>query len=293
MEAIINYMQETETPNWFNWLSLVFNILSIWFAYWLGERTYKRDKVDKQKEEAINIQSEKELFNENISILRNDIEKQIESLNNYIDQKDFVIKLNPNIKIDFLKFINIKSLYKDNNKNKVNTLLSALYSISDFYIFLTRERDEHQKHYKDDERVFQENYREVFYTQNYLLHNKRIEEVIEENGKINIAYHKDDKFMPEFRKIVNDFEKNITNENGTADRDKIMEELKKIMKITIQYIPFDYDAIMVNIIANKASAAYTNMKHRKDVHFRTIKSLITTLKKVNDTIDNYYNNKSI
>lgn len=292
MEIIFDFSDNSnQSPNWFDWLSLAVSVLSIIIAYLWGQYIYKKEKEDRQDEETKNIESEKELFNENISILRNDIEKQIESLNNYIDQKDFVIKLNPNIKIDFLKFINIKSLYKDNNRNKVNTLLSALYSISDFYIFLTRERDEHQKHYKDDEGVFQENYREVFYTQNYLLHNKRIEEVIEENGKINIAYHKDDKFMPEFRKIVNDFEKNITNENGTADRDKIMEELKKIMTITVQYIPFDYDAIMVNIIANKASAAYINMKNRKDVHFRTIKSLITTLESVNNAIDNY-NNKN-
>lgn len=292
MEIIFDFSDNSnQSPNWFDWLSLAVSVLSIIIAYLWGQYIYKKEKEDRQDEETKNIESEKELFNENISILRNDIEKQIESLNNYIDQKDFVIKLNPNIKIDFLKFINIKSLYKDNNRNKVNTLLSALYSISDFYIFLTRERDEHQKHYKDDERVFQENYREVFYTQNYLLHNKRIEEVIEENGKINIAYHKDDKFMPEFQKIVNDFEKNITNENGTADRDKIMEELKKIMTITVQYIPFDYDAIMVNIIANKASAAYINMKNRKDVHFRTIKSLITTLESVNNAIDNY-NNKN-
>lgn len=289
METIINYMQETETPNWFNWLSLVFNILSIWFAYWLGERTYKRDKADKQKEETENIKSEKELFDDSLNTLKNDIEEQIDNLRNYIETQSLAIMLNPNIKIDFLKFINIKSLYKDNDRNKVNKLLSALYSISDFYTLLMREKGEYQRSYNNEEKIFQENYREVFYTQVNILNNKRAKEFKRENGKIFFKYNEEDYFMTEYIQIANSFEKNVKDINGLADRNKVAEELIKIINISHKYIPIDYDAITIHHLSNKANSAYANMNAITEVHFRAINSFITILENVKNEINSYYN----
>lgn len=292
MEIIINHIKE----NWFNWLTLIIpaivSSISIVFAYWLGERTYKRDKADKQKEETENIKSEKELFDDSLNTLKNDIEEQIDNLRNYIETQSLAIMLNPNIKIDFLKFINIKSLYKDNDRNKVNKLLSALYSISDFYTLLMREKGEYQRSYNNEEKIFQENYREVFYTQVNILNNKRAKEFKRENGKIFFKYNEEDYFMTEYIQIANSFEKNVKDINGLADRNKVAEELIKIINISHKYIPIDYDAITIHHLSNKANSAYANMNAITEVHFRAINSFITILENVKNEINSYYN-KSI
>lgn len=287
MEVIFNFMENNQSPNWFDWLSLglslVVSVLSIGVAYWLGEREHRKER---EKEDR-NIASEKELFESHLHMLNDEIEEQIKDLKKYVDERGFRIKVNPKIQIDFLQYIDLKSIYEENKREKINNLLSALYSLSHFYTLLQNEVENFNTYFNKEEKIFQENYRDVFYAQLNILNNKRAEEFKQENGQILFKYNEGDNFMREYMGIANLFEQNVRGIDGVADRIKISEELVKIAKVAHKYIPYDYDAIMINTIANKAHSAYINMENRRKHHFEIINTFLETLENVNKEIEKY------
>ncbi len=130
------------TPNWFDWFSLISSLVisatSIFLAFYLAERIYKKEKTDRNTED-LNIQnSEVQLFKNSLTELNSAIEKQIIDLQSYIDNKDFKLIFHSAIQVDFLQFINVKYLYKNAGFNNIeaisniNNLMTSLYTLYDF-----------------------------------------------------------------------------------------------------------------------------------------------------------------
>lgn len=291
MEIIFDFSDNSnQSPNWFDWLSLAVSVLSIIIAYLWGRFIYKKEKEDRQNEELENIKSEKDLFENHLCMLKYEIEEQLKDLKKYVYEKGFRIKVNPNIQIDFLNFVNIKSLYKDNDRNKVNNLLSALYGLSHFYNLLKREVDDCNKYYNQEEKIFKENYQEVFYIQIDILSNKHLEEIqIDEDGKL-IGFKLNTPFMNKYKGITEKFNDYVYIREE-IDNSRVADKLNEIMSITGEYIPYNIDATMVNVYANRAYFAYVNMENRRKQHFEVINTFLETLEYANKEIENYNRTK--
>ena len=128
----------TFSQNWFDILSLVLTILSLWLAFWLGERGYRRDKKDKAKEEKQLINSEVKLFKNNLEQLLKAIDKQLGALKKYKVDKNFSLEFHQELQVDFLKFVDVKHVYeKYDLKNQksidsINELFASLFALNDF-----------------------------------------------------------------------------------------------------------------------------------------------------------------
>lgn len=286
MEVIFNFMENNQSPNWFDWLSLVVSAGSIGVAYWVGYSIYAKQKKDKEKEEAENIKSEKDFFNDNLYMLKDEIEEQKRDLKKYIDEKGFRIKVNPKIQIDFLNSVNMKSLYKDNDRNKVNNLLSALYSLSHFYNLLKREVDDCNKYYNQEKKIFRENYQEVFYIQIDILSNKHLGEIEKDKYGNPKGFKLNTPFMNEYKGITETFNDYVYI-GEEIDINRVADKLNEIMSIIGKYRVFDIDATIVNTYANRAYIAYTNMENRRKQHFEIIDTFLGTLEDVNKEIKKY------
>ena len=100
------------SPNWFDWFSLISSLIisaaSIFLAFYIAERIYKREKLDKEKE-SIDLQnSEIELFKNNLTELNTAIEKQIIDLQKYSEEKNFKLTFNQSVQVDFFQFVKIQ-----------------------------------------------------------------------------------------------------------------------------------------------------------------------------------------
>lgn len=289
------------TPNWFDWFSLLSSLFisaaSIFLAFYVAERIYNREKRDKRKE-AIDLQnSEIELFKNSLSELNTAIEKQIVDLQKYIDEKKFKLTFNQNVQVDFLQFIDIKYLYKkigfENTESieKLNSLMSSLYTIYDFRESLRDEVRTYLKKYNYHESKFYL-YRQLLYTKYYSICNLRADSIIFEEGQKKWKFKDEDKFMPEYTElIIKTFEdKSIIDVNGLKDRKKLNENFViPLIKIAYKYVPEDYHAIEINDIANDVNSAFIDMESVTDKHFIVIDSYLANLKSINTKIIEYLN----
>lgn len=287
------------SPNWFDWFSLiisvVINAISILFAYYLGEKVYKREKRDKTQENTEIQLSEIELFKNNISQLKIAIDKQIIDLKEYIEKKDFILTFHPDIQVDFLQFIDIKYLYKNvgvgNSEaiEEINKFMTNLYTLYDFRQSLRDEVRTYNKKYNFHESKFYL-YRQLLYTKYYSICNVRAESFIIENGIKKWKFKADDNFMAEYSTLIkNTFADNsIIDNNGLKDRKKLNYNF--ILPLAIEankYIPEDSNAIEINDIANQVNSAFIDMESVTEKHFRTIDSYLTNLEMISGKIANY------
>jgi hypothetical protein len=287
------------SPNWFDWFSLiisvVINAISILFAYYLGEKVYKREKRDKTQENTEIQLSEIELFKNNISQLKIAIDKQIIDLKEYIEKKDFILTFHPDIQVDFLQFIDIKYLYKNvgvgNSEaiEEINKFMTNLYTLYDFRQSLRDEVRTYNKKYNFHESKFYL-YRQLLYTKYYSICNVRAESFIIENGIKKWKFKADDNFMAEYSTLIkNTFADNsIIDNNGLKDRKKLNDNF--ILPLAIEankYIPEDSNAIEINDIANQVNSAFIDMESVTEKHFRTIDSYLTNLEMISEKIANY------
>ena len=85
--------------------------------------------------------------------LSSSVSNQIQSLKEYREKKDFRLEFNQGVHADFLHFINVKYLYKEigvikqEEIQKVNKLLSSLYTLNDFRTSLRDELRTYIKKY--------------------------------------------------------------------------------------------------------------------------------------------------
>ncbi|WP_407480184.1 hypothetical protein [Elizabethkingia miricola] len=284
---------ESNSPNWFDWLSLLSSLiitaLSIWFAYRLGERTYKRDKEDKASEEARNIQSENELFTNSLQELQSNVQKQIIFLKEYVEEKDFRLKINPTLQANFLKFLKIRTLYSARSNQEIatlNHLLASLYSNDTILENLRAEVNTFISKYNIHEAKFKNGYRQILYTKFLKFSHLRSINYRENEGRIEWAYHENDIFMQEYFKLT---QTDISNEEGsTANHIKIDKNfLLPIIGLSKKYVPRDPIAIEVLDIANDAHSAYLDMQALTDAHFNTINSYLNTLEDLDVEIQEF------
>jgi hypothetical protein len=270
-----------------NWEIVVTVLLSVFTIYASDYMERRR----KSKEELKFSKSEKELFRENLKILKSNISIQVNFLDEYIKSTTYKMFINPAIQVNFLRTTNIKSIYSSDkngeileNGEMINELISALYSISQFNESLIATYKEFVESYSRYENIFRENYKEVFYNKCYEISNQN-KKGFNQNGDIIF----DDPFVKEYFSISNSFNQEVLNEEGKIDRGKIDIQLKELIKISGKNIfkSRGREAIMVNNIANKAHNAYVEMKNIEEKHLIEIESYKKLLQNSVKIIDSY------
>ena len=213
-------------PNWFDWLNFLgtifVSVLSIFIAFYLGERNYKRDKKERVEREKELMISENNLFRENLRELKKQISIQEDYFKEYLEKKEFKqLVVNPSIQVSFLKNIDVKQLYKkvENDKNKVeqiNTLFSYLYGISNFENSIQDEYRTFIRRYNELETIFKDNYGIVFYDLYFEAANIRGIKFLLEGKTKKWSYDPNDSFMERYSGFVMAFLEE--NKNGAVER---------------------------------------------------------------------------
>lgn len=293
-----NFSQST--PNWFDWFSLLSSLLvsglSIFFAFKLAEKIYKKEKWDKNLEDLEIQNSEVELFKNNLIELNSSIEKQIIDLQTYNDNRDFKLVFHPDIQVDFLQFIDIKYLYKkigfSNTEaiKKINNLMTLLYTLYDFRESLRDEFRTYMKKYNYHEGKFYQ-YRQLLYTKYYSICNHRAEvELSEDGGVKKWKFKGDDEFIIRYSELIDKTsnDDSIIDSTGLKDRAKLNSEFViPLTKIAYEYVPEDLDAIQVNDIGNEVISAFVDMESVTEKHFNVIHSYLHNLKNISTKIKEF------
>lgn len=291
-ESVIQFWSFTQ--NWFDILSLVLTVLSLWFAYYLGKSGFEREKKHEAKEKAKLVKSEINLFKNNLKQLNEAIKKQLVALNNYKDQNNFNLEFNPEVQVDFLKFIQVKNIYEhigfDNqlSLDKINDLFAALFSLNDFRHSLRDSLRSYIARYSEFEKGFYL-YRKLMYKMMHEIANRRSIDMIPDVVGIHIDFG-NNQFAKEFFHLNQSSLSNpeMSDKDGNLIRAKLIEifvlpsiELSKL------YIPADKDAIEVADIANEVHSSWINMEQVTINHFNEIDSHIETLENVEKEINEF------
>lgn len=298
---IFNEAKKTEhfwdfSQNWFDVFTLVLTILSLWLAYFLGERGYKRDKKDKNKEQKQHIDTEVKLFKINLKELLTVINKQLKALELYKTEQNFSLKYYSNLQVDFLKFINQKSLYesigfeKEKEINQINELFSLLFGLNDFRYSIK----DSVRHYITRHSEFEKGfylYRKLMYKMTHEIVNRNINDSIqvEEGYHINFG---NNEFARQFFRLNQAVLENpeLLDENGNIIRPKLIDLfILPVIELCKQHIPINADAIEAADVANEVHSAWINMEKVTKAHFNEIDGHIEILKNVRDEIINYFN----
>lgn len=280
-------------PSWFDYISLLVTVGSIFGAYFIAETVYSREKNDKKIEDISIIYSENELFINNLKSLQTPIKNQISAIDEYLTKKDFRMKLYAEIQVDFLQFINIKDIYRKygfNNKTKVekiNELMTSLYALYDFRESLRSEIRTYIEKYNYHEDKFY-SYRFLLYTKYFQLCNERSMDMSFKSGIKRWSFDKNDKFMIEYSELTFSVFKDeeVMIENNLISRTKLIEKfIKPLRLISAKYVPEDYNAIEINQVSNEVIHAYNDMEHITENHFKVLEGYKSSLIDVNEKID--------
>lgn len=276
-------------PTWFDWFSIGLTCITIFAAFLIAENVYKKGKRDKIESDKSLIASENDLFENNLSELKESVDIQITHLEEYLNEKNFKLKINPDLQVNFLQFVDIKCLYlnfPDNHQKKVkiNSLLTSLYGMYDFKDNLISELRNYITKYNEFESKFKK-YREIYYKKFHDYSNLRAIEFDVEAGIKKWRYNDDDKFMNGFAKLRL---VSITNDENSADRKKIDENfLLPLIKFSNDFIPEDVHAIETNYIANDCHASFNDIENLNNSHFKSIESFLNNLKELKTEIEAY------
>lgn len=283
------------SPNWFDWFSLLVAIFSIFGGYWIASRIYSKEKRDKEKEDKELLTLEVKLFKNSLTQLSKSVANQIQSLEEYIDKKDFKLKFNQGVNADFIHFVNVKYLYKGIGIEKqkgienINILLSSLFTLNDFRTSLRDELRTYIKKYNFHEDKFY-SYRKLLYTKYFELCNQRGIDFKFESGIKKWKLHDDDLFMKRYSEKRGEAfqDKEMITENGLKDRATLVKKfILPLIHISADYIPEDYNAIEVNDIANEINSAHNDMEYLTQTHFQAINSYLDILRDVNKKANEY------
>ncbi|WP_055448544.1 hypothetical protein [Lacinutrix mariniflava] len=282
------------SQNWFDILSLVLTLLSLWLAFWLGERGYRRDKKDKIKEEKELINSEIKLFKNNLKQLLKAIDGQLKGLKKYQNDKNFSLEFHANVQVDFLKFIDVKHVYEYfgfKNKetiDKVNKLFSNLFALNDFRDSLRDSVRTYISRYTDFEKGFYL-YRKLMYKMMHEIANERAIDIRPEVGGYQINFGTNQFAQQFFRlnqSVLN--HPDLQDANGMVIRPKLIELfIMPAIELSKQFIPANHDAIQVSDVANEVNSSWINMEVVTKAHFNEIDAHIDTLEKVKEKINEF------
>lgn len=291
----INFIANESNPNWFDILSLIITVMSIIGAYLTSRFFYKKEKIDSELERKEILNAEINLFENSLIELKKDLLIQIEAINEYLKNEDFSLSLNPNINIEFLKYIDIKSLYKIKNIEEkmnltiINELLAQLFFLKDFHFLIKDELQVFIKRFNQIERDFFE-YKKLLYTDYLKLSNKRAASIsfVEEN-KVCL-FHQEDVFIRKYSELINSTFHNaeIIKNEELISRKKLDEKfIYPLIHICKDYIPEDFDSIEISYVANKVHSAFIDMEKITESHFTVINSYKLHLEKIIEKIEIY------
>ena len=282
------------SQNWFDILSLVLTILSLWLAFYLGERGYKRDKKDKAKEQKELIKSEVKLFENNLGQLNLSIDSQLKALEKYKEEQNFSLEFNPDVQVDFLKFIDVKHIYeaigfkKEDGIGKVNSLFAGLYSLNDFRHSLRDSVRTYISRYTTLEKRFYL-YRKLMYRMFHEICNRRTIDVRRSPQGFQVNFGDNEfaeKFFHHNQAVLSN--PDLLNENQVVIREKLIELfIMPLIELSKQFIPVDEDAIEVSDIANEVNASWIDMEVVTKAHFNEIEGHINSLEKVKTEITTF------
>ena len=296
---IVQEAKKTESfwdfsQNWFDVLTLVLTILSLWFAYYLGEKGYKRDKKDKIKEHKQLIETEVKLFKINLEQLQTEINKQLAALVVYKTEQNFSLKYYPNLQVDFLKFINPKYIYENigfqnaDEINEFNELLSSLYGINDTRQSIKDSLRNYILRYSEFEKGFYL-YRKLMYKMMHEIVNRNINDIVQGEGGFHINFGTNE-FARQFFQLNQSVLENpaLIDANGNVIRPKLMEIfILPIIELCKPFIPINPDAIEAADVANEVHSSWINMEQVTKAHFNEIDGHIAILENVRDEITEY------
>jgi hypothetical protein len=282
------------TQNWFDVLTVVLTVLSLWLAFYLGERGYKRDKKDKEKEQKQLIKTEVKLFSNNLKQLLIAIDKQLKGLNDYKLNQDFSLEFHQDVQVDFLKFVDVKNVYEyigfDNQQNldSVNRLFASLFSLNDFRNSLRDSVRNYINRYSVFEKGFNL-YRKLMYKMMQEIANKKAIDLIPVDGGVHINFGRN-KFAKEFFNLNHAVLSNpdLLDANGAVIRPQLIDLfILPAIDLSKHYIPADEDAIQVSDVANEVNSSWINMEVVTKAHFNEIDGHIAILEKVKDQISEF------
>lgn len=286
---------EAASPNWFEWLSFIINLIAIVSGYIIARLIYNREKTDRKTQERELINNETEVFKTSLSELKKSCDNQKTKLEEYLEKQDFILHFDQGVNVDFLKFFDIKNLYQKigfedhSNLAKLNELLSSLYTLYDFRNSLRDELRTYIEKYNFHEQKFYI-YKKLLYNNYFKLCNKRSLEIINDNGNKKWKFDDQDNFMKVYSEIIHSTFDNVEIiENGELkSRDKLTENfIKKLLSETSKFIPEDYDAIKINDLSNQVYAAFTDMTKITESHFRAIKTYNESLASISLKINSF------
>jgi hypothetical protein len=282
------------SQNWFDILSLVLTILSLWLAFWLGERGYRRDKKDKAKEEKQLINSEVKLFKNNLEQLLKAVDKQLAALKKYKADKSFSLEFRAELQVDFLKFVDVKHVYeKYDLKNQksidsINELFASLFALNDFRHSLRDSLRNYITRYRDFEKGFYL-YRKLMYKMIHEIANRRAIDIRQGVGGFEINFG-DNVFAENYFHLNQTTLRNpeLLDDKGIVIRPKLIELfIIPAIDLSKQFIPADEDAIQVSDVANEVNSSWINMEVVTTAHFNEIDGHIATLEKVKEKIEEF------
>ena len=286
------------SPNWFDWFSVILNTTvsaaSIFLAFYLAERIYKKEKKDKEKEDDSILNSETLLFKNSLTELNTAIKSQVSDLKEYTERRDFSLKFHQDVQVDFLQFIDVKFLYKkeglENSESikNINRLLSSLYTLYDFRDSLRNELRTYIKKYNYHESKFYI-YRQLLYTKYYDLCNRRATSFTISKGEKKWTFDNDDNFMKLYSELISKThrDKSIFTENGLNRDNLIAKFILPLLKMSFTFIPEDPDAIQINDIGNEVNSAFGDMTTVTEKHFTAIRSYLSNLETISLKIEQY------
>lgn len=299
MASIFNFQFGSfseSSPSWFDWLSLFVSTASIFLAYYIAKWVYSKEKRDKKKENESLVKSTFQLFKNNLNQLNAAIKAQKNSLEEYQKEKNFKLTFHPDVQVDFLQFIDVKSLYEkvgfsnEEAISNINDLMSNLYRLYDFRQSLRSEVRAYLEKYGFFELRFY-SYRQVLYSKYFKLCNRRGKDFIIENNTKKWRFEDTDIFMRGYSALRANtlLDKEIMDESGLKDRGLLNERflVPLINEITFKFIPEDIDAIEINDVANEAHNAFNDMEYITEKHFLTIESYIQNLEGISAKIETY------
>ena len=296
---IFNDAKKTESfwdfsQNWFDVFTLVLTILSLWLAYHLGERGYKRDKKDKVKEQKQLVETEVKLFKINLEQVLTEINKQLAAFEVYKTEQNFSLKYYPNLHVDFLKFIDPKNIYEhigfqNNDKiNEINELLSSLYGINDTRQYIKDSLRNYILRYSEFEKGFYL-YRKLMYKMMHEIVNRNINDIVQGEGGFHINFGTNE-FARQFFQLNQSVLENpeLMDVNGNVIRPKLIELfILPIIELCKPFIPINPDAIEAADVANEVRSSWINMEQVTTAHFNEIDGHIAVLENVRGKIIKY------
>jgi hypothetical protein len=284
MDSFFNFQfgkfAEAAKPDWFDWLSLVINLIAIISGYIIARSIYNTEKKDRENQENKLINAETEIFKISITELKKSCDNQALSIQEYLDSQDFILKFNQGVNVDFLKFFDIKNLYEkigfvnQENVKQLNELLSSLYTLYDFRNGIRDELRTYINKYNIHEQKFY-TYKKVLYSEYYRLCNKRSVEMLNDGGIKKWIFDEADLFMKVYSDLVFNTlrDTEVVEDGKLKSRDKLVEKfIKQILEQTSKFIPEDFDAININDLSNQANSAFIDMTALSESHFRALKS---------------------